>query len=135
MRALRRFPPPAAARGLRADAWLALFALLVPFLTQAFHGATPLAALAGSRGGQELALAASDAAAAALPHDVHGCPLCRAAAHSRLALRAAHAGGELAPAAKDPRWRLAAPPRAPAEPALGSAWSRAPPASSLLQTV
>ena len=126
-------PAPRSLHRRRAREWLALLLLLAPFATQALHRAEPLSAVGGAAGDAALCLGQGDASAAAPAHDADGCPLCRATAQTRLGLRVLHAAGAPIRDGSEQRLRSTGSLLTPAAPALGSARSRAPPASSLLQ--
>jgi hypothetical protein len=126
-------PAPRIRLRRRAREWLALLLLLAPFASQALHPAAPLAAVGGRPSGAALGITQGDASDAAPAHDADGCPLCRATAQTRLGLRVLHAAGAPIPDASDQRLRPTGPLRNRAAPELGSARSRAPPASPLLQ--
>ena len=114
------------------SALVALAALLALTATPSFHthSARPSGAAFAARGAS---LLAAERERGQPPHDADLCPICRAGAQARLALRAPARGVslDLADASLPLQLReLTAPARAPA---LRSGAPRAPPASSALE--
>lgn len=110
----------------RATAWLAVASFLGLLLTQSFHGSAP-AATAGVASAAQ-AVVQADPPAQHMAHDPGLCALCRAAAHTRLDVRAATHG--VAADASSLPLHLPAPVSPGSAPELRSARPRAPPAPS-----
>ena len=120
MRELREPSRPRFARRRRALVWLAVASFLGLLLSQPFHASVPLA-----KGGVAT-VAQGDLLAHHVAHDPGVCALCRAAAHTRLEVRAptklVAADGSSLPL------HLPAPVSPGSAPELRSARPRAPPA-------
>lgn len=113
------------------SAALVLAALLALLTSPSFHAhpagtaASPAVTAAGT------GFAANGAGGA--PHDANLCPICRAIAQARLALRAPTCAGSLVLASRSLRLQLAAPDAPAPAPALECGAPRAPPAASAIE--
>ena len=117
-----------------ASAALVLAALLALLTSPSLHAhpsgtpaVSPAVTAVGAAG------FAADNGGGAPPHDASLCPICRAIAQGRLALRAPACASSLLLASASLRLQLAAPDAPAPAPALESGAPRGPPASSAIE--
>jgi hypothetical protein len=119
------------ALGRDAGAWLTVASLLALFLGQPFHARAPIAPGKGLVAVAAGAVDPSDLPSQRAAHDAELCPQCRAAAQTRLGLRASAHEGLVAAQRPDLTLHLPAPAPPSSAPVLRGAHPRAPPTALL----